>query len=126
MLGCLGVLYVGTTAHVCLNHFFNLWIVKGLSHFVNFDLDEFGGIIILILSCHPLSFFELSDMNAEVAHPVNVFFDLLSIIKTLLKHSFLFDLFKNAKLGDNFRVHAATLKISRLCNLRGSFSLLTA
>jgi hypothetical protein len=120
------MLHVGTTAHVSLNHFFNLWIVKSLSHFVNLYLDKFGGIIILILSCHPLSFFELSDMKAKVAHPVNVFFDLLSIIKTLLKHSFLFDLLKNTKLGHDFRVHAATLKIGRLGNLRGSFSLLTA
>jgi hypothetical protein len=69
-----------------------------LADLVNLDFDEFGGIVILVLGCHPLSFLELSDMKAEISHPVNVFFDFLSIIKALLKHSFLFDLLKNAKL----------------------------
>jgi hypothetical protein len=109
-----------------LDHFFDLRVVESLADLVNLDFDEFGGIVILILGRHPLSFLELSDMKAKVSHPVNVFFDFLSIVKALLKHSFLFDLFKDPKLGHDFRVHTATFKIGRLGNLRRSLSLLTA
>ena len=126
MLGCLGVVQVGTPSHMDLDHFFDLRVVESLADLVNLDFDEFGGIVILVLGRHPLSFLKLSDMKAEVPHPVNVFFDFLSIVKALLKHSFLFDLFKDPKLGHDFRVHAATFKIGRLGNLGRSLSLLTA
>ena len=126
MLGCLCMLHIGTTSHVHLNNFFNLRIVKGLAHLVNLDFNELRGIVILILSRHPLPLFELSDMNPEVPHPVNVFFDLLSIVKTLLKHSFLFDLLKDPQFRHNFWVHTAIFKICRLSNLGRPLSLLTA
>ena len=50
-------------------------------------------------------------MNPEASHSVNVFFDFLSIVKALLKHSLLFDLFKNAQLRDYLWVHPITIKI---------------
>lgn len=128
MLWCLCMLHhIGTTTtHVHLNHFFDLRVVKSLSHLVNLYLDEFCSIVILILRCHPLSLLKLSYMNPEVPHPVNVFFDLLCIVKTLLKHSLLLDLFKDAQLGHDFWVHAATFKICRLSHLGRSLSLLTS
>jgi hypothetical protein len=117
MLGCLGMLHVGTSSHVHLNHFFDLRVVKGLAHLVNLYLNEFGRIVILILGRHPFSLLELSNMNPKVSHPVNVFFDLLSIIKTLLEDSFFFDLFKDPQFGHDFWVHTAIFKICRLSNL---------
>lgn len=118
------LLHVATT-HMHLDHFLNLRVVKSLSHFVDFDFDKLGCIIILILCRHSFSLFKLSDMNPEIPHPINVFFDFLSIVEAFLKHSFLFDLLKDAQLGDDFRVHAAVFEIRRLCNLRWSLSLLT-
>jgi hypothetical protein len=126
MLGCLCMLHICTTSHVHLNHFFDLRIVKGLADFVYLYLNEFSRIIILILGRHPLSLLELSNMNPEVTHPVNVFFDLLGIVKTLLEDSFLFDLLKDPQFRHNFRVHTAIFKICRLSNLGRSLSLLTA
>jgi hypothetical protein len=117
MLGCLCMLHVGATSHVHLNHFFDLRVVKGLAHLINLDLNKFGRIVILILGSHPLSLFELSDMNPEVTHPINVFFDLLGIIKTFLEDSFFFDLFKDPQFRHNFGVHTAIFKICRLSNL---------
>jgi hypothetical protein len=120
------MLHVGTSTHVHLNHFFDLRVVKGLAHLVNLHLYEFRGIVILILGRHPLSLLELSNMNPEITHPVNVFFDLLGIIKTFLEDSFFFDLFKDPQFRHNFWVHTAIFKICRLSNLGWSLSLLTA
>jgi hypothetical protein len=126
VLGCLCMLHICTSSHMHLNHFFDLRVVKGLAHLINLHLYEFRGIVILILSRHPLSLFELGNMNPEVPHPVNVFFDLLSIIKTLLKYSFFFDLFKDPQFRHDFGVHTAIFKICRLSYLGWPLSLLTA
>lgn len=63
-------------------------------------------------------------MHAEVPHPINVLLNLFSIIKALLEYSFLFDLFEDAKLRDNFLVHS--IKVCRLSHLRWSLALLTS
>lgn len=54
MLRSLSMLVTRTTTNMILNHFLDLRVIQCLSHFVNFYLDNFCRIIVLILSRHPL------------------------------------------------------------------------
>ncbi len=115
VLWCLSVIGTTASAHVHLDHLFDLWIVECLPHLIDLNLDDLGCVIVLILGRHSLPILKLSDVHAEVPHSVNILFDLLGVVEAFLKHSFLFDLLKDAELSHDFRVHP--IKISRLSHL---------
>lgn len=116
VLRCLGMIpTAAASAHVHLDHLFDLWVVECLPHLVDLYLDDLGSVIVLILCRHTLPILELRDVHAKVPHAVNILFDLLGVVEAFLKHSFLFNLLENTKLRYDFRIHP--IKISRLSHL---------
>lgn len=115
VLRCLGMIPTVASAHVHLDHLFDLWVIECLPHLVDLYLDNLSRVIVFILGRHTLSILELRDVHSEVPHAVNILFDLLGVVEAFLKHSLLFDLLKNADLRYDFSVHP--VKISRLSHL---------